>query len=69
MFLKIIETYPDVSSQYLNLGIAQSKLGRIKAAVDTFQKMLSLGMDDFLVSWNLSQEYRITRRYGCQPAT
>jgi len=60
MFRKIIETYPDVSPQYLNLGILQSKLGRHQAAVDTFQKMLSLGMDDnFLVYWNLSQEYRI----------
>jgi tetratricopeptide (TPR) repeat protein len=60
MFLKIIENYPDVSSQYLNLGIVQSKLGRHQAAVDTFQKMLSLGMDDgFLVYWNLSQEYRL----------
>jgi len=60
MFLKIIESYPDVSPHYLNLGIAQSKLGRHQAAVDTFQKMLSLGMDDnFLVYWNLSQEYRL----------
>ena len=60
MFREIIETFPDASSQYLNLGMAQSKLGRHQAAVDTFQKMLSLGMDDgFLVYWNLSQEYRI----------
>jgi tetratricopeptide (TPR) repeat protein len=60
MFLKIIETYPEVSPQYLNLAIVQSKLGRHQAAVDTFQKMLSLGMDDdFLVYWNLSQEYRL----------
>jgi len=60
MFLKIIESYPDVSPHYLNLGIVQSKLGRHQAAVDTFQKMLSLGMDDnFLVYWNLSQEYRL----------
>jgi len=60
MFLKIIESYPDVSPQYLNLGIVQSKLGRHQAAIDTFQKMLSLGMDDnFLVYWNLSQEYRL----------
>jgi tetratricopeptide (TPR) repeat protein len=59
MFLKIIEDYPDVSPQYLNLGIVQSKLGRHQAAVDTFQKMLSLGLDDnFLLFWNLSQEYR-----------
>jgi tetratricopeptide (TPR) repeat protein len=60
MFRKIIETYPDVSSQYLNLGTLQGKLGRHKDAVDTFQKVLSLGIDDnFLVYWNLSQEYRL----------
>jgi tetratricopeptide (TPR) repeat protein len=60
MFRKIIETYPDVSSQYLNLGTLQGKLGRHQAAVDTFQKVLSLGIDDnFLVYWNLSQEYRL----------
>jgi tetratricopeptide (TPR) repeat protein len=59
MFLKIIESYPDSPAHYLNLGIAQSKLGRHKAAVETFQKMLDLGMDSFLVYWNLSQEYKI----------
>jgi tetratricopeptide (TPR) repeat protein len=60
MFLKIIDSYPDVSPHYLNLGIVQSKLGRHQAAVDTFQKMLSLGMDEnFLVYWNLSEEYRL----------
>jgi tetratricopeptide (TPR) repeat protein len=59
MFLKIIESYPDATAQYLNLGIAESKLGRHKAAVDTFQKMLNLGMDSFLVSWNLAQEYKL----------
>src|SRR5215831_16558114 len=59
MFLKIIDSYPDAPAHYLNLGIAQSKLGQHKAAADTFQKMLSLGMDNFLVSRNLAQEYRI----------
>jgi tetratricopeptide (TPR) repeat protein len=60
MFRKIIETYPAVSSQYLNLGTLQGKLGRHQEAVDTFQKVLSLGIDDnFLVYWNLSQEYRL----------
>jgi tetratricopeptide (TPR) repeat protein len=58
MFLKIIDSYPDAPAHYLNLGIAQSKLGQHKAAADTFQKMLSLGMDNFLVSRNLAQEYK-----------
>ena len=59
MFLKIIDSYPDAPAHYLNLGIAQSKLGKHKAAADTFQKMLSLGMDNFLVSRNLAQEYKL----------
>jgi len=60
MFLKIIESYPDAPAHYLNLGIMQSKLGRHKASVETFQKMLSLGMaDNFLLYRNLSQEYRL----------
>jgi tetratricopeptide (TPR) repeat protein len=59
MFLKIIDSYPDAPAHYLNLGIAQSKLGRHKAAADTLQKMLGLGMDSFLVSRNLAQEYKL----------
>jgi tetratricopeptide (TPR) repeat protein len=60
MFLKAVETYPDSPTPYLNLGLAQSKLGHHKAAIDTFQKMLSLGMTDgFLVYWNLAQEYKV----------
>jgi tetratricopeptide (TPR) repeat protein len=59
MFLKIIDSYPDAPAHYLNLGVAQSKVGRHKAAADTLQKMLSLGMDNFLVSRNLAQEYKL----------
>jgi tetratricopeptide (TPR) repeat protein len=58
MFLKAIETSPDSATPYLNLGTAQSKLGQHKAAADTFQKMLALNLDSFLVSWNLAQEYQ-----------
>ena len=60
MFRKIIESYPDDPAQYLNLGIAQSRLGQHKAAVETFQKMLSSGVaDNFIVYWNLAHEYRL----------
>jgi tetratricopeptide (TPR) repeat protein len=59
MFLKIIESYPNAPAQYVNLGIAQSKLGRHQAAVDTFKKMVTLGMDNFLVYRNLAEEYRL----------
>lgn len=58
MFLKAIETSPDSATAYLNLGTAQSKLGQHKAAAGTFQKMLTLNLDSFLVSWNLAQEYQ-----------
>ncbi|PYS20094.1 MAG: hypothetical protein DMG11_30585, partial [Acidobacteria bacterium] len=58
MFLKAIETFPDSATAYLNLGTAQSKLRQHKAAADTFQKMLTLNLDSFLVSWNLAQEYQ-----------
>jgi tetratricopeptide (TPR) repeat protein len=57
-FLKAIETFPDSPTAYLNLGTMQSKLGQHKAAADTFQKMLTLNLDSFLVSWHLAQEYQ-----------
>jgi tetratricopeptide (TPR) repeat protein len=47
------------ATAYLNLGTAQSKLGQHKAAVDTFQKILTENISDsFLVSWHLAQEYQ-----------
>jgi tetratricopeptide (TPR) repeat protein len=57
-FLKAIETFPDSPAAYLNLGAVQSKLGQHKAAAATFQKMLTLNLDSFLVSWHLAQEYQ-----------
>jgi tetratricopeptide (TPR) repeat protein len=58
-FRKAIEAAPDSVTAYLNLGTAQSKLGKHKAAVETFQKMITLNISDsFLVSWNLAQEYQ-----------
>jgi tetratricopeptide (TPR) repeat protein len=59
MFMKAIETFPDSATAYLNLGIVQSQLGQHKAAVETFQRVLTRNISDsFLVSWNLAQEYR-----------
>jgi hypothetical protein len=38
----------------------QSKLGRHQDAAGTFEKMLRLGTgDNFLVHWNLAQEYKL----------
>ena len=59
MFLKAIESYSAAPAHYLNLGTAQSRLGQHKAAIETFQKMLSLGMDSFMVYRNLAQEYQL----------
>jgi tetratricopeptide (TPR) repeat protein len=59
MFLTEIETFPDSVGAYLNLGTAQSKLGRHKEAAATFQKILAQDISDsFLVSWSLSREYQ-----------
>jgi tetratricopeptide (TPR) repeat protein len=59
MLRKTIETFPDSASAYLNLATAQSKLGEHKAAVETFQQMVTRNLaDGFLVPWHLSQEYR-----------
>jgi tetratricopeptide (TPR) repeat protein len=59
MFMNAIETFPDSPTAYLNLGIVQSKLGQHKAAVETFQKLLTQNLSDsFLVFWHLAQEYR-----------
>jgi len=59
ILVKTTEDFPDSVTAYLNLGTTQSKLGQHKAAVETFQKILTLKVDDtFLVSWNLAQEYR-----------
>lgn len=58
MLVKATEDFPDSATAYLNLGTAQSKLGQHKAAAGTFQKMLALNLDSFLVSWNLAQEYQ-----------
>jgi tetratricopeptide (TPR) repeat protein len=59
MFAKATETFPDSPTAYLNLGIVQCKLGQHKAAVETFQKLLTQNISDsFLVSWHLAQEYQ-----------
>jgi len=56
-----IETQPDASVIYLNLGVALGRLGRREAAIDTFETLLYLGCcsagDDFLVHRGLWIEY------------
>jgi predicted Zn-dependent protease len=56
-----IQAYPDSPSLQLNLGIVQSRIGRHRDAVKTFQAMIDKGFQDqdFLVHLNLSREYEI----------
>jgi len=57
-----IHSYPDSVSLQLNLGIVQSRLGRHRDAVKTFQAMIDQGFQDpdyFLVHLNLSREYEV----------
>jgi tetratricopeptide (TPR) repeat protein len=57
-----IQSYPDSASLQLNLGIIQSRLGKHRDAVKTFQAMIdqgSMAQDYFLVHLNLSREYEI----------
>jgi tetratricopeptide (TPR) repeat protein len=43
----------------MNLGVAQAKLGRHRDAAETFQTMIDLGINDFLIHRNLAVEYQI----------
>jgi len=57
-----IQSYPDSPSLRLNLGIIQSRLGRHRDAIQTFQAMIDQGspdQSDFLVHLNLAREYEI----------
>jgi tetratricopeptide (TPR) repeat protein len=57
-----IQSYPDSPSLQLNLGILQSRLGRHRDAIKTFQTIIDHGspdQSDFLVHLNLSREYEI----------
>ena len=59
-----IHSYPDSPSLQLNLGIIQSRLGRHRDAIKTFQAMIDQGFqnqDYFLVHLNLSREYEVLR--------
>jgi hypothetical protein len=53
-----IRTSSDSTLFYLNLGIAQGRVGRHADAISTFQTMIDRGLgDSFLVDFNLSREY------------
>lgn len=60
MFRKGIEAHPKAAGIYVNLGLAQSRLGRHRDAVKTFETVIDLGFgDNFLVHRSLSREYEL----------
>ena len=55
---KQIRANPDSMLFYLNLGVAQGRVGRHADAINTFQTMIDHGLgESFLVDFNLYREY------------
>jgi len=54
---KGIHAYPEAAILYLKLGLTQSRLQLHAEAAETFETMVRLKIDDFLVHWQLSREY------------
>jgi tetratricopeptide (TPR) repeat protein len=52
-------TYPLLAVFHLKLGLVQSQLQRHQDAVETFEKMVQLKLDDFLVHRQLAREYEL----------
>ena len=62
-----IVTYPLNARLHMKLGLIQSKLGRHREAAETFETMIRLQMDDFLVHRQLAREYdQLGNREGGQ---
>jgi tetratricopeptide (TPR) repeat protein len=58
LYRRAIDSHPEVALFYFKLGLAQSKLGRHRDAVETFRMLIELGLsDDFLVHKNLAAAY------------
>ena len=54
-----IDADPGAAGLYLELGLTQAKLGRHMEAVRTFQTMIRMGLDGFLVHRSLYLQYEI----------
>ena len=53
-----IALFPDAGRLHMNLAMVQSRLGRREAAVETYERMLELGVGRrFLIHRNLTEEY------------
>ena len=62
-----IATYPGNARLQMKLGLIQSRLGRHREAAETFETMIRLQMDDFLVHRQLAREYeQLGNREGGQ---
>jgi len=62
-----IVTFPLNARLHMKLGLIQSKLGRHREAAETFETMIRLQMDDFLVHRQLAREYdQLGNREGGQ---
>jgi tetratricopeptide (TPR) repeat protein len=59
MYREAIAMHPDDAQLYFTLGVAQNKLGQHGDAVDTFLKLIDLGLsDDFIIHKNLAAAYQ-----------
>ena len=63
LFRRALDSHPDPGDEesiYLNLGLAQAKLGLHREAAATFQTMIERGINDFLIHRNLAVQYEVT---------
>ena len=57
LLLETIPSHPEASVLYLRLGLIQGRMGLHREAIQTFETMVNLGLDDFMVHRSLSREY------------
>jgi tetratricopeptide (TPR) repeat protein len=62
-----IRSHPGEAALYMKLGLTQSRLRLHREAAETFETMVRLKLDDFLVHRQLSREYEaLGNRADCQ---
>jgi tetratricopeptide (TPR) repeat protein len=67
LLLKGVRSHPIAAVLYLKLGLTQSRLQLHREAAGTFETMVRLNLDDFLVHWQLAREYEaLGDREGAQ---
>jgi len=64
---KGIREYPLNARLHLKLGLIQSRLGLHREAAETFETMIRMQLDDFLVHRQLAREYeQLGNKEGAQ---